>query len=205
MTAISPLRVIHKKGLFGDHHKKNESDLLNISEIKNLIIVQVVHYKSSKVKLNSIDIDGLKLSLQSSRVSSNKDTRILWSSLNTWLVVSKKEKIITIIKEKCKHEDFAITNISHSRAVIQISGPQSKEVLKKGCPINFHEFKKNDCVGSVFHGINIVIDCIDGATDEQLDFTNDTQVFNLFTLRSFGESLYYHVSDASLEFGYVGI
>ena len=28
MTAITPLESIHKKGLFGDHHKKNESDLI---------------------------------------------------------------------------------------------------------------------------------------------------------------------------------
>ena len=28
MTAITPLESIHKKGLFGDHHKKNENDLL---------------------------------------------------------------------------------------------------------------------------------------------------------------------------------
>ena len=39
MTAISPLQSIHKKGLFGDHHKKNESDLLNILESKNLNII----------------------------------------------------------------------------------------------------------------------------------------------------------------------
>ena len=51
MTAISPLQSIHKKGLFGDHHKKNESDLLNITEITNLNIIQVFQYKKSKVKL----------------------------------------------------------------------------------------------------------------------------------------------------------
>ena len=28
MTAISPLQLIHKKGLFGDHHRLNEKDLL---------------------------------------------------------------------------------------------------------------------------------------------------------------------------------
>ena len=195
MTAISPLQSIHKKGLFGDHQKKNERELINIAEVKNLTIVQIVQYKNSKIQLNSINIDGLELSLQNSKVSSNKDTRILWSAPSTWLVVSKKEDIIKAIKEKCNNENFAITDISHSRSVIQIKGLQTKEILKKGCPINFNEFKKNNCAGSVFHGITIVVDFVDDNPD----------TFNLLTLRSFGESFYHHITDAALEFGYVGI
>ena len=74
MTAISPLQFIHKKGLFGDHHKKNESDLINILEVKNLKIVQIFQYQKSKIKLDDVNIDSLELSLLSSKVSSNKDT-----------------------------------------------------------------------------------------------------------------------------------
>ena len=122
MTAISPLESVHKKGLFGDHHKKNENDLLNITEVKNLNIIQIFQYKNSKIQLSNINIDGLDLSLQTLKVSSDKDTRILWNAPNTWLVVSKKEDIIDKIKEKCSNEDFAITDISHSRAIIQIKG-----------------------------------------------------------------------------------
>jgi len=194
MTAISPLQTIHKKGLFGDHHKKDGADLLNITEINNLSIVQIVLYKNSQIKLNNTRIENLEIPLHSLQVSNNTDTRILWNGPNTWLVVSKKEGIIPSIKETCDDENFALTDISHSRAIIQIKGLQAKEVLKKGSPINFNDFNKNTCAGSVFHGINMVIDCID----------DQPNTFNLFTLRSFGESLYHHITDASLEFGYLG-
>ncbi len=195
MTAITPLESIHKKGIFGDHHKKNESDLLEISEVKHLRVIQVVQYKRSKIQLSTIQIDDLKLPIENSKVVSNKETRILWNAPKTWLVISSKENIAETIKEKCNSENFALTDISHSRAVIKIKGLQAKEILKKGSPINFNEFKKNNCVGTVFHGINIIIDSID----------NNPETYHLLTLRSFGESLYHHITDAALEFGYVGV
>ena len=101
--------------------------------------------------------------------------------------------IVNIVKENCSNENFAITDISHSRAVIQIKGNQAREVLKKGSPINLDELEKNNCVGTIFHGITILIDFID----------NNPDTYNLLTLRSFGESFYHHISDAALDFGYV--
>ena len=195
MTAITPLEFVHKKGIFGDHHKKNESDLLQISEVKNLTIIQIVQYKKSKININDVKIDGLQVSEKSSNVTSNKETRILWSGPRTWLVLSNKENIADIIKSNLNERDFAITDISHSRSVIQIKGMQAKEVLKKGSPINFSEFNVNRCSGTIFHGITIVIDLI----------SNDPDTFNILTLRSFGESFYHHITDSALEFGYVGV
>ena len=195
MTAITPLEFVHKKGIFGDHQKKNESDLLKISEVKNLIIIQIVQYKRSKINIDKIKVEGLEFPIQSSKVNSNKETRILWNAPRTWLILSTKESVIEVVKSNFKETDFAITDISHSRAVIQIQGDQAKEILKKGSPINFNEFGVNQCAGTVFHGITIIIDSI----------SNEPDTFNLLVLRSFGESFYHHITDSALEFGYAGI
>ena len=195
MTAISPLEFIHKKGIFGNHHKKNEIDLLKITELKNLTIIQLVQYKKSKVNINQIKIDGLEIPQKNSQVNSNKETRILWSGPRTWLIISNKENILDIVKKNCTGVDFAVTDISHSRAVIQIKGQQAREVLKKGSPINLNEFTVNSCAGTVFNGITIMIDLV----------SEDQDTFNLLTLRSFGESFYHHITDSALEFGYVGV
>ncbi len=193
MTAITPLEFIHKKGIFGDHHKKNEIDLLRFSEVKNFSIIQLVQYKKSKVNINDIKIENLEISTENSNVKSNNETRILWNAPRTWLILSSKENIIETIKKNCKEEDFAITDISHSRAIIQIQGAQAKEVLKKGSPINFNEFSVNKCAGTTFNGITVIIDSI----------SNNPDTFNFLVLRSFGESFYHHITDASLEFGYI--
>ena len=60
MSSISALANVHYKGQFGDYEGKNENDLLKISEIKNLLIVQIVQYKNSTVSVENINIDGLK-------------------------------------------------------------------------------------------------------------------------------------------------
>ena len=195
MTAITPLEFIHKKGIFGDHHKKNEEDQITISEIKNLIIIQLVQHKGSKINIRDIKIEDLEIPTQSSKVNSNKETRILWTAPRTWLIISSKININETVQKNFKESDFAITDISHSRAVIQIKGDQTKEVLKKGSPINFNELGTNQCVGTVFHGITIIIDSISSNPD----------TFNILVLRSFGESFYHHITDSALEFGYVGI
>ena len=195
MTSISALENIHIKGLFGDYEDKSEKDLLKISENKNLLIIQIVQYKNSSISLDGLKIDHLNLKNEALNVSNNNDTRILWNGPNNWLLVSNRKDLLKEIIEKLDENNFAITNLSHSRAIIELDGENAKEVLKKGCPYNFNELKKDNSLNSTFNGMSVTIDMLN----------DNPHKIRILTLRSFGESLYHSITDSCLEFGYKSI
>ena len=192
MSSISALANVHSTGQFGDYEGKEENNLLKISEIKNLLIVQIVQYKNSTVSIDSINIDGLKFKDEPLRVANNNETRLLWNGPKNWLVVSTKKNLFKDILQNLKESDFAVTDLSHSRAIIQLEGQEAKEVLKKGCPFNFNSLEKNNSINSTFNGIAFTVDLLEENPDK----------IRLFALRSFGESLYHSITDSSLEFGF---
>ena len=195
MSSISALKNIHNKGLFGDHEGKNDNELLKVSELTDFLIIQIFKYSSSTIAIENIRLDNLNLKNEALNISCNINTRILWNGPNNWLLVSSKKEILREINEKLVDTDFAITNISHSRAIIQIEGNNTKEILKKGCPFNFNELKKDTCLNSIYNGMSVTIDMVDDNPDK----------VRIFTLRSFGESFYHSITDACLEFGYKGV
>jgi len=191
----SALQFDHKIGLFGDH--ENKQDLLKISEIKNLSIFQVAKHRKSEVQSNQIKIDGLSLPQENPLISANENIRILWTGPETWLLISTNSNLRELISLECSDNDFAITDLSHSRATVEIKGAHTLDVIKKGSPLNVNEnvFKEGNCANTTYNGINILIDFI----------SNDPKTIHLYALRSFGGSFYHSITDAALEFGYEGI
>ena len=194
MSRISPLQNSHKKGLFGDYQEKTDSNLLKIREITDVKIYQVVQYKKSAVSTSNIQLGSINLPKQAAEVSADEQTRVQWFAPRSWIIFSNDDNISSAIENTFNDKDFAVTDVSHSRVIIQIEGDDALNILKKGCPINFNEFKKNNCVNSVYHGITISVDMID---DSPL-------TFNLMALRSFSESFHHAITDAALEYGYSG-
>ena len=192
MTMISPLQNIHSEGSYGNFENKTENELLKISELKNLLIVQIAQYKNSSIKINDIKLSNLQFVNEAQKVVANENLRILWNSPNNWLVVSKKKELFSEILKNFNESDFAVTDLSHSKAIIEIEGPNVKEVLKKGCPFNFNIFSKNMCINSSYNGISFLVDMVE----------DDPEKARIFSLRSFGESMYHSITDASLEYGY---
>ena len=192
MTVISALQNVHVEGSSGNFENKSENELLKIKELKNLLIVQIVQYKNSSIKIDDINFNNLKFVNQSETVVSNENIRVLWNSPNNWLLVSHKKELLKEIYSTFNENDFAVTDLSHSKATIELEGPFVKEVLKKGCPFNFNILTKNMSINSAYNGISFIVDMVE----------NEPEKARIFSLRSFGESLYHSITDASLEFGY---
>ena len=194
MKNISPLNFVHKVGKFGDYNKKSENNLLKISEVNGLLIHQITQYKNSNIDMSIIKLDGLNFP-SPLKSTSNSNTRILWLGPKNWLVFSSVLDLIKKEKNKFNETNFAITDISHSRTIIELEGSLVNEVLKKGCPLNINSLNDGDCANSIYNEINITIDFIS-------DNPNKVRISGL---RSYGESLHHSIADACLEFGYEAI
>ena len=194
MTNTSPLNFVHKVGKFGDNDKKSQNNILKVSEISGLLIFQIAQYKKSSFDVSKIRLDGLSFP-SSLKSTSNSNTRILWIGPNNWLVFSSILDLFKKEKNQFNEAEFAITDISHSRTIIELEGNLVNEVLKKGCPLDINSLKDGDCANSVYNGINITIDFI----------SESPKKVRILGLRSYGESLHHSVTDACLEFGYDAI
>ena len=193
MTSISSLNKVHHLGQYGNFENKDENQLIKIKEIKNIFIYQVVKFKNSKKNNTEIMVDNLNFP-EVLKVNSNDQTRILWMGPENWLVISSNN-LLNELNEKFSKSEFAVTDISHSRSIIELQGSDVLEVIKKGSPFDIESLTKNNCTNTVYNGITITIDNIEDSKNQ----------IRIISLRSFGESLYHSVTDACLEYGYKAI
>ena len=193
MTSISSLNNVHHLGQYGNFENKDENQLIKIKEIKNIFIYQVVKFKNSKKNNTEIMVDNLNFP-EVLKVNSNDQTRILWMGPENWLIISSNN-LLNELNDKFSTTEFAVTDISHSRSIIELQGPDVLEVIKKGSPFDIESLTKNNCTNTVYNGITITIDNIEDSKNQ----------IRIISLRSFGESLYHSVTDACLEYGYKAI
>ena len=86
----------------------------------------------------------------------------------------------------------AVTDLSHARTVIRVSGPRARDLLAKDTPLDFHSgsFTPGQVKSSRFSHIAVTIHCLAEHT------------FDLYAFRSFGLALWEDLTDQAGDLGY---
>lgn len=118
---------------------------------------------------------------------SREDGTILWLGPDQWLLIGD-----------CFHEALPLaggflTDVSHGRAALRISGPRARELLAKGCNVDLHptKFLPGQCAQTSIARVSIL-----------LHLTNAEGYFDLYCARSYAGSLWQWLTEAAAEFGY---
>jgi sarcosine oxidase subunit gamma len=140
---------------------------------------------------------GVPLPMQPNRVAAMRELRSLWLGPNEWLVTAPEQGGADLFGRLggALHGRHAVaTDLSASRAVIEIAGPRARELLEKGCGIDLHPraFGPGQCAQTLFAKLPVIIDQVAAAP-----------VYRLFVRRSAARWLCDWLIDACEEFRFV--
>ena len=122
------------------------------------------------------------------------DDRILWLGPNEWLLTVRygmQEGVETALRQQLSTLHHAITDVSHSRCIIGLSGTKAREILQKGCSLDLHPkaFGVDNCAQSHLGRCHILLHQI---TTEPC--------YELYIHRSFALYAYRWLEDAASEY-----
>jgi sarcosine oxidase subunit gamma len=192
-TRRAALNEVYQTGNFGDI--TNNEPGVTFAERRALSIIQVAAWEgqADAVVASIEQAAGVKPSRTACTATQSADASALWVGPDRWLIVEKEQRDLdTTIRNAVSTEMAAITDQSHSRCVIRISGVEARNVLRKGTTLDLDVavFKAGGVqTTSLFH-MNGVIHCID---DDR---------FDLYVARSFGQSFFEVITHAAAEYGY---
>ncbi len=141
---------------------------------------------------------GFALPTEPNTVTAKDDLLALWLGPDEWHVVTPPDAhtpLLASLETALHGTHFAVTDLTGGQTVITISGPRSRDVLTKGCPLDLHPtvFKPATCAQTLLAKANAIIHCVD-----------NSPTFELIVRRSFAEYTASWLNDAALEYG-VGV
>jgi sarcosine oxidase subunit gamma len=121
-------------------------------------------------------------------------SRVLCVGPAEWLIVSSKRAACTLrerIEPGLARQGFALVDLSDGLVGLEVQGSAAREVLSKGCGLDFHPsiFPAGQCARTRFAQIPVIIDCFD-----------EPPRFELYVARSHLHYLQSWLTDAAVEF-----
>jgi sarcosine oxidase subunit gamma len=115
----------------------------------------------------------------------------LWVGAGRWFVVDPVRGALADDLENAAG-GHAITDLSHSRTVLRISGPKVRDVITQGCSVDLHPraAKAGDCFVTSVARHSAVLHLVDDAT------------MDIYVYRSFGQDLLEWLIEVAAPYGY---
>jgi sarcosine oxidase subunit gamma len=123
----------------------------------------------------------------------------LWLGPDAWLLTCPTAEIATLIaslREALSDVHAAITDVSDGRVALRLLGPNARDVLAKGCPLDLHPraFATGSCAQSLLAKASVLLHLLD-------DDPQHGPTFELYVARSFAHYLFAWLEDAGREYG----
>ena len=124
-----------------------------------------------------------------------RDVAMLWLGPDEWLVAVPERRVERIERELRRALDgqrAALSDVSHSRAILSLSGPDARALLAKGCPLDFHPraFTPGRCAQSRLARCQVLIHQVSASPE-----------FEIHVHRSFAQYAWTWLEDGGQEFG----
>jgi len=193
----SPVRQSALSGILvpGDHGASPfNGPGIELAQRSPLSVVQIEARPDAIAELITAagDATGAAPSSTPNAASGTSRVRILGTGTGRWLVVEPEHRDLAAHLRACLPESVAVTDLSHARVCLRLSGRDARTLLAKGCGIDLHPdaFRPDTSrMTSLFH-CAVLIDC-----------RSTAPVFDIYMHRSYAGHLFEMLLDGALEFG----
>ena len=142
---------------------------------------------------------GAPLPTEPNTTAAGDTVTVLWLGPNEWVIRlpgPQEQEYADTLRRSLGDRHVSVTPIGHSRTVIGLSGPRSRDVLLKGCALDLHPaiFRPGDCAQTLL--------ALNGVILHRLDDTDGGSAWDIDVRRSFARYAWLWLEDAALEYGY---
>ena len=116
----------------------------------------------------------------------------LWVGPGRWFIVEPGRGALADALEQARIGSAAITDLSHSRTVLRVSGAAVRDVIAQGCAVDLHPrtARAGDCFVTAVARHSAVLHIVDDTT------------MDIYVYRSFGQDLLEWLLEAAAPYGY---
>jgi sarcosine oxidase, subunit gamma len=127
------------------------------------------------------------------------DLVALWLGPDAWLLTCPPGKVAALadsLRTALLDVHAAVTDVSDGRVALRLAGPNARDVLAKGCPLDLHPrvFASGSCAQSLLAKASVLLHLLD-------DDPGRGPTFDLYVARSFAHYLFAWLEDAGREYG----